>query len=147
MRHAPRTNFTTDVVPGISLMAALSEIRSPGMIPDDHSRRVAEEALIDGRPAFWSTAYRGNQAAMCLLDAANQSGLAVALETYADDTYPSHGKHRLYLLASLVPLNEKAVKEHDRELSAAGEAICDAVMMNARMTLKQRLAASLAGEG
>lgn len=118
-----------DITDVLNLMSALRE-------RDEHIGTKqwedgALEAAMAGRAAYWSNATYHNQAALQLVDLANAEGLPAAVIQCCDDTYPSHAKHRLYLLATLTPLNRAACVEMERAVSEAANDACDPIMFDA----------------
>jgi hypothetical protein len=78
---------------------------------DTLREEAALEAHQRGRAAYWTTALYHNQTGLLVALVANGKGLAYALDTYADDSYPSPSRQRASLLAQLIPLNDKARAE------------------------------------
>lgn len=100
----------------LTLIRALGETYNN---PDTHREELALEAVTEGRAAWWVTTGYGNQSLLNVGLHANRRSLAAALDAFADDKYPSPSRHRLYLLAHVVPLNSRAITEKEALVAEA----------------------------
>lgn len=74
---------------------------------DATSREIAEQAMNDGRPAFWSMCSYHDQVSCNFLNSVNSMHSFDA----AVEMVPAHQREMERLLGKLVPLNEAAVTE------------------------------------
>jgi hypothetical protein len=83
----------------------IEKYRNPNSILEEYALKAA--AL--GKAAYWKHTSYENQVAIAFAYAANEVGIAAALDAYAERDHPM--KTRTALISYLIPLNTKAVDE------------------------------------
>lgn len=108
-----KTDFALNVEPVIRALHALQAIGAS-------TETLLEESIVErataGKAAYASFATYHNQTASSLaiyLQRPGSGSFWEELNHWGDDSYPSGAKHRVYLLSTLVPLNEPARIEMD----------------------------------
>lgn len=115
-RREAETITGSDLMDLCDRIRALSEVHNNY---DTNREAAALNAAQRGKAAWWTSCQYHNQAAMLVAQFANTHSLGDALETWADDAYPSPARHTAYLLAHIIPLNKAAEREKAAAVAAS----------------------------
>lgn len=111
----------TETVTGTDLMDICDRIRALSETFQNYDtlrEAAALNAHQEGRAAWWIAGTYHNQSLVNVGHYANTHSLGAALDAFADDTYPSPSRHRVYLLERTIPLNERAKAEKAAAVAA-----------------------------